>query len=458
MASYSKVSREVVRSLQFLSVSLVSALSNVLYIAVCMRATTLPFWSVSLSSTEFSMVINFILNDRITFRALASNRSWGMRLARFQFAALGGNLLTAALSTFLHDGASLSPVYSQAGAIMFTFVVNFFVHRFWTFNRNSTVLETSSATQQFNTIADSRNTWMSGMSVIIPVRNERETIPALLERLHSAMVAVALPYEVLIVDDYSSDDTAHVADKVIEERQLPARVLSKRGQIGKSFSLMEGFAEARYSVLAMIDGDLELPPEVLPEMARQLVHYDVVVGRRIAYSRNNTIRGQMSSAFNNLLLKYFLGITCEVQTGVKVFWKHVYESEQLTPGPWGFDMEFVAKSQAKGFSIGEYEVPFQKRQTGQSKVNIVLVATELIALAIRIKLAIGPITKATPAGKSVVNGNGYEEENSLRSGAMPEDTKPTKVGWIAVRSTRAQALWVEWPESATTGNRADARE
>lgn len=416
MASNSNVGREVVRSLQFLSVGIVSALSNVLYIAIITRTTTLPFWFVSLSSTEFSMVINFILNDRITFRTLGSDHSWGMRLARFQLAALGGNLLTAALSTLLHDVATLPPVYAQVCAIMFTFIVNFFVHRFWTFKRSSTILETPRAAQHLNTTANSCNsdsgddahapyTWMSGMSVIIPVRNEHETIPLLLERLHGAMVAIALPYEALIVDDYSSDDTAHVAETVIEERQLPARVLSKRGPIGKSFSLMEGFSEARYSVLAMIDGDLELPPEVLPEMAMQLIRYDVVVGRRTAYSRNNTVRGQMSSAFNNILLKYLLGITCEVQTGVKVFWKYVYEAEQLTPGPWGFDLEFVAKARAKGFSIGEYEVPFQKRQTGQSKVNVVLVATELIASAIRIKLAIRPTVRARPAGKSVVNIN-----------------------------------------------------
>ncbi|MGO8946418.1 MAG: glycosyltransferase [Ktedonobacterales bacterium] len=399
MQSRSKIKQEFVRSLQFLSVSFVSAVSNLLYIVALTHVSTLPFWFVSLTSTEFSMVVNFILNDRITFRNLESNRVWYVRLGRFQVAAIGGNLLTVIVSTFMHGALSLSPVYSQAIAIMLTFFVNFFVHRFWTFKGKSVTQgfpATSLVTEGSELLTEprSRRTRVSGVSIIVPVRNEGSTMRPLLMRLHQAMSSAGLPYEVLIVDDRSEDGTAKVAAAVIEEQHLPARVLIKQGKLGKSFSLMQGFAEAHYPVLAMIDGDLELPPEALPAMVKELARYDVVVGKRVGYSKNNSLRSQLSSIFNGFILRLFLGIDFEVQTGIKVFWRYVYESMDLTPGQWGFDMEFVAKVIAYGFRIGEFEVPFQKRQTGHSKVNPLAVAVELLSSALRIKFAILQDVKA----------------------------------------------------------------
>jgi putative flippase GtrA len=395
------MNKEFVRSLQFLMVSFASAFSNLLYIAALSHLTSLPFWFISLTSTEFSMVVNFVLNDRITFRNLDSNRMWYIRLARFQVAAIGGNLLTAGISTFFYNVVALSPVAAQAIAIMLTFFVNFFVHRFWTFKgkdgktpasdeqRHDSASDLSGAALPYRLRAE-----VSGVSVVIPVRNESATMRQLLLRLHDAMTSLGIPYEALIIDDHSTDDTVKAAIDVIQEAQLPASVLSKKGKPGKSFSLMEGFDAVRYPVLAMIDGDLELPPESLPGMVRQLARYDVVIGRRLNYDKNNSFRAQLSAAFNKLVMRLFLGIDFETQTGIKVFWKHVYESVKLNPGKWGFDMEFVAKALSEGFRLGEYETPFEKRRTGVTKVNPVTVAAELLTNAVRIKLDILQTAKA----------------------------------------------------------------
>lgn len=392
-----RINQEVVRSLQFLSVSFASAFSNLLYIAVLSHLTTLPFWLISLSSTEFSMVVNFVLNDRITFRDLDSNRAWYVRLARFQVAALGGNLLTAGISTFMHEVVSLTAIYAQVVAILLTFFFNFLVHRFWTFRGNAAPsggAQGAALSGAGGAVGELLRPRITGVSVIIPVRNERATMQPLLLRLHRAMTSQGLPYEALIIDDRSPDGTASVAAAVIEQYHLPGRVQVKRGKPGKSYSLMEGFDQARYPVLAMIDGDLELPPEAIPEMVKKLSRYDVVVGKRLNYSKNNSLRGQLSAAYNRLILRLFLGINIEVQTGVKVFWRLVYESMELNPGQWGFDMEFIAKALADGFRIGDYDVLFQKRQTGESKVNPIAVAGELLNSAIKIKLDILQAAKA----------------------------------------------------------------
>ena len=295
--------REFVRSVEFLSVSFVSAASNLLYVAVLTHFSALPFWLVSLTSTEFSMVVNFTLNDRFTFRNLESNRVWFVRLARFQVAALGGNLLTAILSTALHDGLSLSPIYAQGVAITLTFFLNFLAHRFWTFKGRPVPERAAGALSE--AVSDVGNelgallpTPGAGVSAIAPVCDESATMRSLLMRLHQAMTSADLTYEVLIVDDFSEDDTAKVAAGAIEEYDLPGKVLVKLGKVGKSFSLEQGFAQAQYPILAMIDGDLELPPEALPAMVGQLAQYDVVVGRRLSYGKDNFLRAQLTRVFN----------------------------------------------------------------------------------------------------------------------------------------------------------------
>jgi putative flippase GtrA len=398
MANLSKYSirREVVRSAQFVSVSFASAFSNLLYTAVLSHLTTLPFWFISLTSTEFSMVVNFVLNDSITFRNLESNRPWYVRLGRFQIAAIGGNLLTTVISVTLNSGAGFSPVVAQVIAIVVAFFVNFVVHRFWTFKSSNVAPEKQLDVLQggARVVRVHLRSRVTGVSVVVPVLNEAATMPSLLIRIHDAMSALGVPYETLVIDDHSNDDTVMIAQDVISEQGLPARVMIKKGKLGKSYSLMEGFAAARYPVLAMIDGDLELPPESLPKMIDMLGDYDVVVGRRLNYQKNNPLRKQASVVFNLIFMQFLLGINVEAQTGIKVFWKHVYESTDVTSGRWSFDMEFIAKAIAEGFRVGDRLVPFQKRQAGKSKVNIVSVTTDLVASAIRIKLDILKTAKA----------------------------------------------------------------
>ncbi|HEX9037722.1 MAG TPA: glycosyltransferase [Ktedonobacterales bacterium] len=397
MSRNSRISQELARSLRFLLVSLASATSNLLYTAALTHLTTLPFGLVSLTSAEFSMIVNFVLNDRFTFRNLASNRPWYVRLGRFQVAAIGGNLLTAALATFLHTVVQLSPLVAQTVAIGLTFFVNFVTHRFWTFRSASlpanAVMTGSEDGAAAASALDTVDPAPTGLSVIIPARNEQATIGALLLRLDAAMTAAHMPYEALVVDDYSSDRTAAVAASVIEERRLPARVLSRGGKPGKSYALMEGFAQAIYPTLAMIDADLELPPEALPAMTRALKDADIIVGRRLHYDRDNLLRGQLSAVFNQVVMRLFLGIRIQAQTGVKVFWTRVYESVDVAPGRWSFDMEFIAKALVKGYRVREFAIPFQKRQAGKGNVNPPAVALELLASALRIKLDIVRIGK-----------------------------------------------------------------
>ncbi len=143
---------------------------------------------------------------------------------------------------------------------------------------------------------------LQGVSVVIPTLNESANIVVLLLRLNAAMVQAEIPYEAIVIDDHSQDGTCAVALHIAQTMHLPVRVFTKKGQAGKAFSLMEGFAIAHYDMLAALDGDLQYPPETIPRMIKQLRSADIVVAdRRDTYRKADRLRGALSGIFTFII-------------------------------------------------------------------------------------------------------------------------------------------------------------
>src|SRR5690606_13970448 len=98
-------------------------------------------------------------------------------------------------------------------------------------------------------------------------------------------------------------------------RKFPVRYLLKQGQRGKAFSVMEGAAVATAPYVAMIDGDLQYPPEVLPDMFRLTQQYGMVVARRHDFHENK-FRQVFSQGFRWFFGKVLNGLSCDVQSGL----------------------------------------------------------------------------------------------------------------------------------------------
>lgn len=226
----------------------------------------------------------------------------------------------------------------------------------------------------------------AALSVVIPTLNEAANIGQLLLRLHAALTEAAIPYEAIIVDDHSRDGTCAVATRVAAEHVLPVRVLTKRGRPGKSFSLLEGFHVARFDVLAMLDGDLQYPPEALPTMVKQLREADIVVGdRRSSYQQVSRMRGALSRTFRAAFSVGMFGIDTDMQSGMKVFYREVYEQVTLRPSAWSIDIDLLTQAAHKGFAIANVAIPYHQRLGGESKVSPMKVGAELILASFRLK-------------------------------------------------------------------------
>src|ERR1044071_9123319 len=103
------------------------------------------------------------------------------------------------------------------------------------------------------------------LSLVIPAYNEQENIPTLLARVDGALRQMGKPFEVLIVDDGSTDDTARLLEE--GRRRYPwLRVLRMEKNAGQSAAFEAGFAAARGEVIATIDADLQNDPEEIPRL------------------------------------------------------------------------------------------------------------------------------------------------------------------------------------------------
>jgi cellulose synthase/poly-beta-1,6-N-acetylglucosamine synthase-like glycosyltransferase len=225
------------------------------------------------------------------------------------------------------------------------------------------------------------------VSIVIPTYNEERTIVSLLQRIAATFDEIAVPYEVIVVDDHSQDRTVLLARKAAMAHRLPVRIFLKEGQRGKSFSLIEGFAQARYPILGMIDGDLQYPPEAFAAMYEQLPSAHIVVAdRRASYEAGMPRRGKMSNFFNAHVLMRFFHLDADVQSGQKLFYRSVYEAFALRPTPWSFDLDFLAQAQHGGYTIANVPITFAARTEGASKVQALPVGMQLFSAAVRLRL------------------------------------------------------------------------
>jgi dolichol-phosphate mannosyltransferase len=166
---------------------------------------------------------------------------------------------------------------------------------------------------------------MISVSVVIPARNERENMPALLDGIDAALRPLAA-YEVIVVDDGSTDGmTAMLQDRMRTAPQL--RLLRNDRSAGQSAAVHSGVTAARGSIVCTLDGDGQNPPEELPRLLAPLLSGDpavgLVAGQRM--KRNDTLSKRLASRFANGLRSRMLhDHTRDTGCGLKAFRREAF--------------------------------------------------------------------------------------------------------------------------------------
>ncbi len=225
------------------------------------------------------------------------------------------------------------------------------------------------------------------ISVIIPAYNEEKRIKKTVLAIFSVLKSKTEDFEILVVNDGSSDQTAEVV-KELENSQI--KLLSYEKNRGKGGAVTYGVAYALGESIVFIDADLPYPPEKILETDGILkAGADVVLGKRVlggGEGKYPWYRKVMSKIFG-LWVKLFLGLReKDTQCGFKGFTQKAAKEifSQVTLSGWGFDVEVIFLAELKGFSIQRIPVELFHEREG-SKINIKKTSVNMIrdVLAVR---------------------------------------------------------------------------
>ena len=200
------------------------------------------------------------------------------------------------------------------------------------------------------------------MSLVIPAYNEQENVDALLSRVSAALAQTGRPFEVVIVDDGSSDDTPRLLREAMA--RLPwLRVLRLQKNSGQSAAFDAGFKAARGDVIATIDADLQNDPEEIPRLLPMLDGYDMVTGWR--RDRQDTRFRKVQTRIANRIRNWISDETIQDSaSSLKLYKRHCLEGIQLFTGAHRF---FPTLVKMRGYTVREEPVKHSPRHAGTAK-------------------------------------------------------------------------------------------
>lgn len=202
------------------------------------------------------------------------------------------------------------------------------------------------------------------LSLVIPAYNEQESVPALLERVGAALKGIPGGFEVVIVDDGSTDATPRLLAEGM--RRLPwLRVLRMQTNRGQSAAFDAGFRAARGRYVATIDADLQNDPEEIPRLLTMLKEQqvDMITGWR--KHRQDTAFRRWQTRMANRIRNYISQETInDSASSLKVYKRQCLRGLQLYTGMHRFMPTLV---KMRGFTVLETPVKHSPRFAGTAK-------------------------------------------------------------------------------------------
>ncbi len=205
------------------------------------------------------------------------------------------------------------------------------------------------------------------ISVVIPIYNEEENITALYEELFQVLQDIKYSYEIIFIDDGSSDRSLELLDQ-ISKTDVSVVVVSFRRNFGQTAAMSAGFDYAQGDIIITMDGDLQNDPHDIPEMIKKMESgYDVVTGWRFE-RKDPFLSRRLPSMVANRIISWITGVHLhDYGCTLKAFRKYVANNIRL----YGEMHRFIpAIASGMGISITEIKVNHRPRMFGTSKYGI----------------------------------------------------------------------------------------
>jgi len=206
------------------------------------------------------------------------------------------------------------------------------------------------------------------ISVVIPAFNEEKTIENTLSRIYKTLEAIQLPYEIIVVDDGSTDKTAQLAYR------HKATILTNGKNQGKGYALRRGFHHAKGDIIITIDADGSHDPADIKRLLIPILNgADIVIGSRFTNGQGKNSTKKLHILGNHLINLLIRIITqkriTDSQTGFRAFKKKIINQIKITSKGYQVETELTVKALKNGNTVQEIPITSRKRKDGCSHLN-----------------------------------------------------------------------------------------
>lgn len=321
-----------------------------------------------------AVLFSFTVNKAWTFSANKQNKishdNWNIsQFIKFIFVSGFGLLITLLCVYIFINILHLSPIIAKLSASGIVFAWNFLANSFWTFKAND-------ENTTIKPLLPEKKNFEFELSVVIPAYNESDRIVPTLQSAISYFTSQNIHFEIIVVDDGSSDDTAEICREIFtaEPHSKNYKIIQLSQNKGKGFAVKTGVLESNGQHILFCDADGATPFNQYQKLREAMLFSHIVIGSR--YKDRSTVEKKQPlyriiiSRIVNIIAQIFLieGIS-DTQCGFKLFRNHVgkeiFEKQKIER--FAFDIEFLMLAKSKEYRI--IEIPVIWIDQDGSKVN-----------------------------------------------------------------------------------------
>lgn len=233
------------------------------------------------------------------------------------------------------------------------------------------------------------------LSVVIPVFNEENAILTTVKDVHSILSATDIAFEMVLVDDGSTDDTRNCLDRYLKKHpELSANVSVVHHERNRGYgaSLKTGIRRTRYTTVAITDADSTYPNERLPDLFGEYIRgsYDMVVGQR-SFKKLPTLT-KPAKWFISRLANFLVDDNIkDINSGLRIFNKEIaIKFFPIICEGFSFTTTITLAMMSNHYAVKYVPIEYRKRE-GKSKIKPIRDTLNFIALVIRTVMYFNPL-------------------------------------------------------------------
>lgn len=208
-----------------------------------------------------------------------------------------------------------------------------------------------------------------GISVSVMTYNEAASLRVVVEQLREKLIELKLPFEIIIIDDGSTDGSSQIADQLAREYS-EVRVVHHSENLGLGAVYREGFILPRFEYATLFPADGQFEARILTRFTERMQDADMVLGYIPEYNRNRGTVARLFSWGERFLIHLLFGSFPPFQ-GIMMFRRSLVDTIPLVSQGrgWIVQMELILRFKRKGYRIVNEPTGIRARISGRSKVN-----------------------------------------------------------------------------------------